>query len=401
MVFLKNEKTFKLFERVPKSLFFKVENCKIRLKKRNNNDILLTMVEENNRKKILHIVEAFAGGIFSILVDLVNSTCNEFDIVIAYSKRVQTPENFKSYFASNVKFIEVENFTRNISLKKDLKAFFEIRKIIKEEKPDIIHLHSSKAGFLGRFAANGNKIKILYNPHGFSFLMQDSSKLKRKIYWLIEKIGAFRKCTIVGCSQGEYEEALKLSKNAICINNGLNVDKLQNETKNFKTRDIDFDNLKICTSGRIGYQKNPKLFNKIAESFPEFKFTWIGDGDLKNKLTSKNITITGWKTRAEVLELVNENDIFILTSLWEGLPVSLLEAMYLGKVCIVTDCIGNRDVIKDGENGFIIDEENYKEIINSLNNNICQEVSKAAKQDILNKFNLEKMTEEYRREYYG
>lgn len=356
---------------------------------------------ENNRKKILHIVEAFAGGIFSILVDLVNSSCKEFDIVIAYSKRIQTPENFKSYFASNVKFIEVENFTRNISLKKDLKAFFEIRKIIKEEKPDIIHLHSSKAGFLGRFAANGNKIKILYNPHGFSFLMQDSSKLKRKIYWLIEKIGAFRKCTIVGCSQGEYEEALKLSKNSICINNGLNVKKLQNETKNFKTKDIDFKKLNICTSGRIGYQKNPELFNKIAENFPEFKFTWIGDGDLKNKLTSKNINITGWKTRDEVLEFVNENDIFILTSLWEGLPVSLLEAMYLSKVCIVTDCIGNRDVIKDGENGFIINEENYKNVIQNLNNTVCQKVSKKAKQDILDEFNVQKMAEEYRREYYG
>ncbi len=358
------------------------------------------MIEEK-RKKVLHIVEAFAGGIFSILVDLVNSTCDEFDIVIAYSKRVQTPENFKSYFAPNVKFIEVKNFTRSISFKKDIKAFFEIRKIIKEEKPDVIHLHSSKAGFLGRFAANGKKIRMLYNPHGFSFLMQDSSKLKRKIYWIIEKIGAMRKCTIVGCSQGEYEEALKLSKNSICINNGLNVEKLQNETKDFKRKDIDFNNLKICTSGRIGYQKNPKLFNKIAENFPELKFTWIGDGDLREELTSKNINITGWKTRSEVLELVNENDIFVLTSLWEGLPVSLLEAMYLGKICIVTDCIGNRDVIKDGENGFIINEENYKNVIQNLNNTVCQKVSKKAKQDILDKFNVKKMAEEYRREYYG
>lgn len=359
------------------------------------------MKKDIEKKKILHIVESFGGGVFSVLVDIVNSLSNEFEIVIAYSKRSQTPENFNEYFNSNIKFIEVKNFTRSINFKKDIKAFFELKKIIKQEKPDIIHLHSSKAGFLGRFAANGKKIKMLYNPHGFSFLMQDSSIIKRKIYWLIEKIAIIRKCTIVGCSNGEYEEALKLSKNSICINNGIDIKKLEKETKTFSKNKIDFDNLRICTSGRIGYQKNPELFNKIAEDNLNLKFTWIGDGDLRNKLTSENIEITGWKTRNEVLELVNKNDIFILTSLWEGLPISLLEAMFLGKVCIVTDCIGNRDVIKNGKNGFLITGDNYKDIIKKLDKKTYDRISENAKNDIINKFNLENMIEKYRREYYG
>ena len=96
------------------------------------------------------------------------------------------------------------------------------------------------------------------------------------------------------------------------------------------------------------------MFNEIAEKFPEIQFTWIGDGDLKNELISTNIKITGWKERKEVLKILNDNDIFILTSLWEGLPLSLLEAMYMKKICIVSDVIGNRDVIKNGKNGFII-----------------------------------------------
>ena len=169
------------------------------------------------KKKILHIVEAFGGGIFSFLVDLINNTDDEFDIVVAYAKREQTPDNFKDYFNDKIKFIEVKNFTRSINLKKDLKSFFEVTKIIKEENPDVIHLHSSKAGFIGRFAANGRKIKMLYNPHGFSFLMKDCSKIKRLIYWLIEKIGSFRKCIIVGCSEGEYKEALKLTKSLFVL----------------------------------------------------------------------------------------------------------------------------------------------------------------------------------------
>ena len=157
------------------------------------------MIEEVKKKKILHIVEAFGGGVFSVLVDLINSTSEEFEIVVAYSKRPQTPENFESYFSKNVKFIEVKNFARSINLKKDIKAFFELKKIIKSQKPDIIHLHSSKAGFLGRFVANGKKIKMLYNPHGFSFLMQDCSRIKRKIYWIIKKKREMRKNKIIGC----------------------------------------------------------------------------------------------------------------------------------------------------------------------------------------------------------
>lgn len=351
------------------------------------------------RKKILHVVESFGSGVFSFLVDLINSTDKEFDITVAYGVRSETLDNFKEYFSDRVKFIKVESFTRSISLVKDFKALIEVKKIIKEEKPDIIHLHSSKAGIIGRFAANGKKVKMFYNPHGFSFLMQNSSKIKRLMYWGIEKVGALRKCTIVGCSQGEYEEALKLSKNSICINNGINIIKTEQDTKKLKEKEIDFSNLKICTSGRIGHQKNPEMFNKIAESFPNIQFTWIGEGDLRDKLTSPNITVTGWKTREEVLEIVNQNDIFILASLWEGLPISLLEAMYLQKVCIVSNCIGNRDVIKHEENGFIISENNYIDIINNLNEEIYKKISQNAKKSILDEFNTERMAREYKDEY--
>lgn len=354
------------------------------------------------KKKVLHIVESFGSGVFSFLVDLVNTTDKEFDITIAYGVREETLENFKSYFSDRVTFIKVENFTRSINPVKDIKSFFEIKKIIKKVNPDVIHLHSSKAGFVGRFAANGKKVKMLYNPHGFSFLMKNSSKIKRIIYWLLEKIGSFRKCTVVGCSQGEYEEALKLTKNAMCINNGINIEKIENEIKNLKPKEIDFNNLKICTSGRIGFQKNPKLFNEIAEKFPNLQFTWIGDGDLRDELKSSNIQITGWKTREEVLKILNENDIFILTSLWEGLPISLLEAMYLKKICIVSNCIGNRDVIKNSQNGFVA--ENKNEFIKEINeiNNKKYDLDKIVKQqieDIIHEYNIKIMVEKYIKEY--
>lgn len=348
------------------------------------------------KKKVLHIVESFGSGVFSFLVDLINDTDEQFDITVAYGVRKETLNNFKDYFSDRVKFIKVENFTRSINPVKDIKTLFEIKKVIKDIKPDVIHLHSSKAGFIGRFAASGKKYKMLYNPHGFSFLMKDSSKIKRILYWLLEKIGGFRKCTVIGCSHGEYEEALKLTSNAICINNGINIEKMKQKTNKLGQRNIDFKNLKICTSGRIGYQKNPELFNKIAECFPKLQFTWIGDGDLKNKLVSPNIKITGWLTREETLEIVNNNDIFILTSLWEGLPLSLLEAMYLKKVCLVTNCIGNKDVINDKDNGYIIDNINFKNIIKKISSeNLYNEIANNAHNDVVKYYNTKVMSKKY------
>ncbi|MCI8548950.1 MAG: glycosyltransferase family 4 protein, partial [Bacilli bacterium] len=78
----------------------------------------------------------------------------------------------------------------------------------------------------------------------------------------------------------------------------------------------------------------------------------------------------------------------------------LLEAMYLKKVCIVSNCIGNRDVIKNGENGFIISNENYDEIIKNLNIEVCNKVSSKAKEDVINEFNIEKMIESYKKLYH-
>ncbi len=213
-----------------------------------------------SKKKILHIVEAFGGGIYSFIVDLLKETNEDKEIVVCYSRRKQTPENFEKDFNKNIKFIDIKNFERSINLVKDLKAFFEVRNIIKQEKPDIIHLHSSKAGFIGRFATNGKRIKMLYNPHGFSFLMQNTSILKRKIYWIIEKIASFRNCKIVGCSKGEYEEALKLTSNAIRIDNGIDIDRLKEETKDLNKKEINLENLKVCTIRKNWLSKKSRAF---------------------------------------------------------------------------------------------------------------------------------------------
>lgn len=95
------------------------------------------------KKKILFIVEAMGGGVFTYIVDLANELVKEYEMYIAYAVRNQTPENYHDYFDKKIKLIKVKNFERSVNPIKDLKAFFEIKRIAKEVHPDIIHLHSS------------------------------------------------------------------------------------------------------------------------------------------------------------------------------------------------------------------------------------------------------------------
>ena len=353
-------------------------------------------------KKVMHVVESFASGVFSFLVDLVNGTCQEYDIVIVYGKRKETVQGFEKYFNGNVKFIELQEFKRNINVTNDFRALIKLKKIIKDEKPDIIHLHSSKAGFIGRFANTDRNVKLLYNPHGFSFLMQNTSKVKRLMYWLLEKIASYRKCTIVGCSNGEYQEALKLSKNSICINNAINLKEIDDIKSRLQVMDVANEKIKFCTIGRIGYQKNPQLFNDIAEKFIEDEFIWIGDGELRDCLKSKNIKVTGWQKREETLKILNNQNVFLLTSLWEGCPISLLEAMAFNKVCVVTNVVGNRDVIKNGFNGFVANNiDDFVKIIMDIKQKKVNtdSIIDNSRLTLEKEFNTEIMIKKYREKY--
>ena len=348
------------------------------------------------KKKILYIVESMGGGVLTYIVDLTNNLCEEFDIYIAYGVREQTPKNLKDYFNKKIKLIEVTNFTRNLNLLKDIKSCIEIKKIERYIKPDIIHMHSSKAGGIGRIVCNSRKAKLFYTPHGYSFLMKNQSNIKSKIYKLIERVLALKKCKIISCSLGEHNESLSFTNNAIFVNNGININKLEQ---------INNDNNKcncftVFTIGRICEQKNPKLFNSIANEMPDVKFIWIGDGELKNELNSSNIEVTGWITREQVLKVASSCSVFILTSLWEGLPISLLEAMYMKKVCIVSNVIGNRDVIKNKVNGYVCKtKEEFISSINSIRYNNHEKLTNTAYDNILESYNTDIMANKYKEIY--
>lgn len=354
-------------------------------------------MNEEKKIRILYIVEAMGGGVFTYLSELCNELVDKYEIFIAYGIRQETPADIKIYFDARVRFYHVEHFCRELNPVKDVCAIKEIRQIAKKVKPDIIHLHSSKAGAIGRIAFSGKKQKLFYTPHGYSFLMNDCNEYKRLIYKLLESILAKRKCMTICCGEGEYKEAKKITRNASFVNNAINITEIHNLLNQNAEKNNKFT---VFTLGRICRQKNPALFNKIAEQLPDVSFIWIGDGDLKDELKMANIEITGWKSRREALQIANQADVFLLTSNWEGMPLSILEAMYMKKICVVSDIPGNREIIDDDQNGYLCRSvPEYVETIRKIKESDCGKVRECAYEAIMNKYNTAIMGKAYSQIY--
>ncbi len=348
------------------------------------------------KMKIVHVVECFAGGTFEFLSGLTNQF-QEHEHVIIYGNRKNRPQNFREKFPRNTQFIEWKNARRNINLQEDIKAFFELCSILKKiQKIDVLHLHSSKAGFLGRAAAfwlGIKKNKVFYTAHGAAFLRMDISQKKRYLYAFLEKIADWFAGQIIACSPSEKNAFLTYGiKNVQVIENGISCKKRKDEKKRHNS-------ICIISTGRLSYQKNPKLFNEIAEQLldePKVQFIWCGEGESRKELKAPNIQTTGWLDKTEVLKKITEADIYLSTSLWEGLPISVLEALSLGKPVILSDCVGNRDLVEN--NGFLFKraEEAVRDIRTLLADQKKRIVMGKRSQRLFEeKYTVEKMAQQY------
>ena len=342
------------------------------------------------KKKVLMVCEAFGGGVFTYVSQLCNDMIETFDVYLAYSIRTQTPTNYKEFLDSRINLIEIKEFGSLRHIRKSIK---KLRQIEKDIKPDIIHLHSSLAGGIGRIAFKGKNNKLIYTPHGYAHILMGAG-LKSKLFKFAEKRLGKKKCITLTCTQSEDEIAKKICKETYYIETGVNLENLNSSL--LKTEAKKFKNFSVFTLGRVCTQKQPELFNEIALLCPEVDFYWIGSGELQNKLTAPNITITGWMPRLEALEMAKGADVFILCSLGEAVAMSLIENMYLKKLCLVSNTMGNKSVIQHGINGYICEKpEDYANCIKEAMEFFPTDLTEKAYSDVLEVYNTETMKKKY------
>jgi glycosyltransferase involved in cell wall biosynthesis len=321
-------------------------------------------------------------------------------------KEIAASEVKKIFPQKNIRFIKWRSAQRSVHPLKDFMAFSELYKLLRRLKKkglvDAVHLHSSKSGLLGRAACRMAGIdNVFYTPNGAPFLSGKNS-LANYFYQQLERIGHGLGGTVICCSESELGAYKKIGIKAQYVNNGIAVHQ-HPQSADFGQKQT----FRIITSGRIVAQKNPYLFNIIAtyfQEFEDFEFIWAGDGTERSALTANNITITGWLPTQEVKSLVAQADIYLSTSVYEGLSFAVLEALALKKPMLLTNCIGNRDVVKSGLNGdlFTNETEAIIKLLHFYNNRaMLQVMGEFSHQICSTEFNAKQNFNTYRSIYTG
>jgi glycosyltransferase involved in cell wall biosynthesis len=303
---------------------------------------------------VVHVLEPFASGITTTILNITQQVKGVQHIVVHGSRTgSDTVENTKKKFPQDVRFIEWSSAVRELNPVRDLRAFKELLHILRPFREDdtVIHLHSSKAGFLGRAACGILGISaVIYTPHGASFIRTDTGKLKRSFFRLLERVGGFFGGTVVGCGPSEAALYSGLGKPALWIANGVPITPERKDPVSGL----------IVFTGIATAQKDPAFFNRVAEALSGVKeaaFCWVGDGPLRDSLRAGNIKVTGWQDRRTVEDYLSRALVYFSASAWEGLPYGVLEAMNASCALLLRNVPGNRELVIPGENGRLFDTE--------------------------------------------
>ncbi|MGF6573515.1 Glycosyltransferase involved in cell wall bisynthesis [Paraburkholderia fungorum] len=325
------------------------------------------------RQKIVHVTEALGGGVLHCVVLLANRQVAAGDeVVVLHSVRPDTPTVGKldSLFDPRVRR-EMVDMRTQIGVH-DLVSIVLLVGSLFRERADIVHLHSSKAAALGRVAARllGISSRTIYSPHGFAFLKKDISPLKSKVYLLVERWLHAMGGHIVACSKSELRYArmlLRRTERTSLVENAVKLDGFNPDHYRQPAEQV-----VICTSARVTYQKAPWRFTNLAQrlaGLPRTRFVWFGDGEadaIDQWVDREAVQISGWITALELRLRLLECDIFVLPSLWEGMPIALIEAQAAGLPAVASRIVGNRDVIVHGVTGFLANNDDELEYYTRL-----------------------------------
>lgn len=272
--------------------------------------------------------------------------------------------------AQGVVVHEVLSMRRNLSPVDDLKTLFFLWRLMRRGSYDIVHCHSSKAGLLGRVAARAAGVpRVFFTVHGWGFANRKEYGVLEAFLIRAEKWAAKFASTLVCVSKDTRDEGLRRgiaeAMKYVVIYNGLDPIKRNtaDDTLRRETGAGPNDPL-VVTAGRLAYQKDPLSFLRaaqvIASTGGHARFVLIGDGPMltdcqayieENGLEG-TVSLAGY--REDVPELLTGADIFVLLSEFEGLPLTVIEAMQAGLPVVAYAVGGLAEMVEDGVNGYLV-----------------------------------------------
>ena len=329
---------------------------------------------------------------------------SRFDTRVVYAVRPgSTPEELERMTRFAGGHVYIPEMIQPISPIKDFVSFWKLCRLMRREKPGVVHAESSKAGALARAAARLTGVPhIYYSPHGYSFLQTNAGPLGRAFYWSIEKslswIG-----NIVACSPGEAERARRLSwgQEVFLVRNLFVMEEPPRRAHSAKGGTV-----LVGALGRLTRARNPEAFVRmavaLARTHPNARFAWIGGGELEGdfrRLVAESglndkFEVTGHVSRETVLEKLAGLDVFVHYSLWEGgAPIALHEAMSFAKPVVVSDIAGNVDLVVHERTGLLAggEEDLLRQVTRLVESaELREELGRRAKDFLQSEVSIEK-----------
>ncbi len=343
----------------------------------------------NSRKiKVLHIITRFiCGGADENTLFTVNGLDKsryEVHLMIGNTYEKKMTERL----TPDVNLIHIDDMVRKVSPVKDLRALYQIYRIIKKEKYDIMHTHTSKAGFLGRIAARlGGVTHIIHGVHTIPFYDVLQPQYNR-FFLSLERFAA--RFTNLFIAVGEelksqyIREGVGSPEQYHIVYSGMDLEsfemarQMSEEERRALRSDFGFGNgdTVVGIVSRLepgkGFNFFSSIVEKVVHASPEVKFLVVGDGSLRGSLEREvkaknlqnNIVFAG--QREDVARVIALFDIAIFTSLLEGLPRTVVQYVLLGKPIVTFEVGGIREVISDGEQGYIVSQNNIDEFVEKV-----------------------------------
>ncbi|WP_264014095.1 glycosyltransferase [[Mycobacterium] manitobense] len=275
------------------------------------------------RPRIVHVTESFGSGTAAAIRDYVRNY-SAADHHLVYSARTEAAVG-SAEFAGFVTVTELPS--GHYARIRFLRVF-----IANSDRPLIIHAHSSKAGVYVRMSVRKSATPIVYTPHCYSFERLDVAWPIRQCFRAVEWLLSFNTTCYASCSPREGQlSRWPISRPRVAVVPNVGQARLARQMDTHA-----HDTIRIAGNGRLGNQKDHTFFADAVASVtaqrPDVRAVWIGGGESAHvaQLRARGIEVTGWVSRSEALAVLASCDVYLHTALWEGFPISILEASAAG-----------------------------------------------------------------------
>jgi len=292
--------------------------------------------------RILHITEASAAGTLQVVRTLATAqAASGHDVTLAYADRPDTPDDLSQLAAAAVEPIALP-WARRSPLS-NLAAGRALRRIVRERRPGVVHLHSSFAGVVGALALPRSAC-LIYTPHGFAFARSGISRATGTAVRAVERLVVRRCAVVAGVSEAEAALARDglHARRVVVVRNG--IPELDEAVSAGPARPEPV----VLAMGRITEARRPAATARILAALaPSARVGWVGaaaDGD-DAPVRDAGIPVSGWLPREQVLERLAEATVYVHWSEWDGQSLAILEALACDVVVIASDIPANREVL--------------------------------------------------------